>query len=134
MDWKFAYFSFGGRLNRAKYWIAAIVMGVLYTVVSLLDANVIHSPVLMSFAVDGGGAQGIGALSVIAWVLVIIMGLALGIKRLHDRDRSGWFYLLMLVPLVNLWILIEILFLRGTVGPNRFGPDPLGGTAYPMTA
>jgi uncharacterized membrane protein YhaH (DUF805 family) len=47
------------------------------------------------------------------------------IKRSHDRDRSGWFILLFLVPLLNLWPLIELLFLRGTIGSNRFGPDPV---------
>ena len=132
MDWKFAYLSFQGRLNRARYWIAAIVLGVLYAVISLLDSSVIHSPALMSFSGENGVTVGFGILSVIAWVLLVVMGVALGVKRLHDRDRSGWFYLLLMVPFVNIWIAIEILFLRGTVGPNRFGPDPLNPTAYPM--
>jgi len=49
---------------------------------------------------------------------------AIYVKRLHDRNHSGWFALLLLVPLVNLWPAIEIMFLRGTRGPNRFGADP----------
>ncbi|HAE49771.1 MAG TPA: DUF805 domain-containing protein, partial [Tistrella mobilis] len=52
--------------------------------------------------------------------------LAIGARRCHDRGRSGWFQLIMLIPLIGwIWLLVEIGFLRGTEGPNRFGPDPL---------
>ena len=52
--------------------------------------------------------------------------LALAVKRLHDRGRSGWFCLVGVIPFVNIWLTIDLLFLRGTEGPNRFGEDPLG--------
>jgi uncharacterized membrane protein YhaH (DUF805 family) len=58
-------------------------------------------------------------------LIILWPGIAILIKRSHDRDRSGWFILLFLVPLLNLWPLIELLFLRGTIGSNRFGPDPV---------
>ena len=59
-------------------------------------------------------------------VLLNWIGFALYIKRCHDRDRSGWYLLIALIPFVGLlWIWIELGLLRGTVGPNRFGPDPL---------
>ena len=52
--------------------------------------------------------------------------LAIYTKRWHDRDKSGWWSLIMFVPVVGaLWFLIECGFLRGTDGPNRFGNDPL---------
>jgi uncharacterized membrane protein YhaH (DUF805 family) len=48
-----------------------------------------------------------------------------GAKRCHDRDRSGWFQLIVLIPILGaLWLLVELGFLRGTIGANRFGPDP----------
>ena len=52
------------------------------------------------------------------------------IKRFHDRDKSGWWVLLNLVPVIGwLWALIDNGFLRGTDGPNRFGENPLAGQA-----
>ena len=53
--------------------------------------------------------------------------LALQVKRWHDRDKSGWFVLVNLIPFIGwLWTLIECGFLDGTQGPNRFGPSPKG--------
>ena len=49
-----------------------------------------------------------------------------GIKRWHDRDKSGWWSLIAFIPLIGfLWVLIECGFLAGTSGSNRFGEDPL---------
>lgn len=47
------------------------------------------------------------------------------VKRLHDRDESGWWSLVYFIPVVCLWVFIKCGFLKGTPGPNRFGPDPL---------
>jgi uncharacterized membrane protein YhaH (DUF805 family) len=52
--------------------------------------------------------------------------IAVSVKRFHDRGRSGWFLLIALIPFFGaLWLLIELGFLRGTPGPNRFGSYPL---------
>jgi uncharacterized membrane protein YhaH (DUF805 family) len=52
--------------------------------------------------------------------------LALYAKRWHDRGKSGWWSLIMLIPIIGgIWMLIELGFLRGTDGPNRFGNDRL---------
>ena len=51
--------------------------------------------------------------------------IAVGAKRCHDRAKSGWFMLIFAIPVLALWPLIELGLLRGTVGPNRYGPDPL---------
>jgi len=57
---------------------------------------------------------------------LMLVGLIVQIKRWHDRDKSGWWVLINLVPCIGgLWALIECGFLRGTTGENRFGPDPL---------
>lgn len=91
-------------------------------------------------------------LATLTFLALIWIGLALGIKRLHDRDKSGWWLLLFyFVPSVletigaailgsgamfilgsigagiSIWGLIEIGFLRGTSGQNSYGPDPLAG-------
>ena len=88
------------------------------------------------------------ALIALLYIPLIWVGLAVGAKRLHDRDKSAWWLLLFYaVPSVlssaadriegggiilhlvsfaiTIWAIIELGFLRGTIGPNRFGPDPL---------
>jgi len=49
------------------------------------------------------------------------------VRRLHDTDRSGWWYWIGLIPLVGAILLLVWFCTRGTSGPNRFGPDPLSG-------
>lgn len=56
-----------------------------------------------------------------AWMIACVLA-----KRCHDRDRSAWFLLLALIPVVNLWPMVELVFLRGTRAANRFGPEPEG--------
>jgi uncharacterized membrane protein YhaH (DUF805 family) len=69
---------------------------------------------------------GIGIFGGIFWVLALYPLVSVFVKRIHDRDRAGWFFLLLFVPLVNLWPVVEIYFLKGTEGENQYGPDPLG--------
>jgi uncharacterized membrane protein YhaH (DUF805 family) len=66
-------------------------------------------------------------LLMIVSLVVIWPGLAINIKRWHDRDKSGWWILISLIPFVGpIWALVEVGFLPGTPGPNQYGPDPLG--------
>lgn len=73
-----------------------------------------------------GGWIAFGLLMV--WALItFIPTLAVSIRRLHDQDKSGWFYLINFVPFVGGIIMIVFYLLEGTRGPNRFGPDPKAG-------
>ena len=73
------------------------------------------------------GAGNDGLIAFITGVLMMIAGIMLHIKRCHDRGKSGWWCLLLLVPFVGLiWAIIDLGILPGTVGPNEYGPDPLG--------
>jgi uncharacterized membrane protein YhaH (DUF805 family) len=65
-------------------------------------------------------------LLVLWWLFTLIPNLAVGIRRLHDTDKSGWMLLLGLIPLVGPIILLVFYCIEGTRGPNRFGPDPKG--------
>ena len=67
-------------------------------------------------------------------VIATLLMLAISVRRLHDLDESGWWVLLALLPYGKI-ILIVWFWLRGTVGPNRFGDDPLAGvfSARPAT-
>jgi len=67
----------------------------------------------------------IGPFSGILIILSFYPGIAGTIKRAHDRNRSGWFILLSIIPFVNIWVTIELNFLKGTSGDNDYGVDPL---------
>jgi uncharacterized membrane protein YhaH (DUF805 family) len=121
MDWKYLLTSFSGRINRAKFWAGVGVLWVVTIVAQIIDA--VTGMVLIPLQ-DG---QGFGPLTTIMLLVSIYVGLALYTKRWHDRDKSGWWSLIMLVPIVGaIWLLVECGILPGTKGPNRFGPDPLG--------
>ena len=129
MDWKYVLTSFQGRINRKPFWLGIIVMAVI--------AGVLEYVAGAFFATWEAGTEPgsyvMTSASPVAYLLygvaIIIsiwFGLALQIKRWHDRDKSGWWVLIGLVPVIGgIWALVETGFLRGTEGPNRFGPDPL---------
>jgi uncharacterized membrane protein YhaH (DUF805 family) len=80
----------------------------------------------LTLATQGSVAGGIFGFILIIFALVMLWpSIAILVKRVHDRDWPWPFILLLLVPLVSLWPAIEIMFLRGTIGGNRFGPDPV---------
>jgi len=114
------FFSFKGRMCRSDYWLKGFL--------PLLAVSIFSNILFYSAATDVGRVTGI-IIGIILWW----PGLALLVKRLHDRNRSGWFAATMLIPFVGIifaiWILIEVWFLRGTVGSNRFGDDPLQQSA-----
>ena len=128
MDWKYLLTSFQGRINRQPFWLSFLVLSVVSTLLFLAVMAVFGTWVT---AVDPG--QPSIQLSPIGWVLAVVLyvalvwfGLAIQIKRWHDRDKSGWWVLISLVPFIgSIWMIVEAGFLRGTIGPNRFGPDPL---------
>jgi len=111
-------FSFEGRICRTEYWTKAFPILFIYSVI----VNVI-----MLLEIEETGAP--GPISIILSIISLWPALAVIIKRLHDRNRSGWFLLTILIPIANaifgIWIIIEVWFLKGTEGENRFGPDPL---------
>jgi len=124
-------FSFNGRINRAKFWLVLIAADVVFLVLCGILFAV--TGMSMDVAPDGtpsmvgGGVIG-GLIALLLVVAVVWIGLAMGVKRYHDRNKSGWWVLIALVPVIGgLWYLIEAGFLRGTGGPNQYGPDPLAG-------
>jgi uncharacterized membrane protein YhaH (DUF805 family) len=141
------FFSFTGRINRTKYWIGIAV----FVIIAIISGTV---------AYIGEETPALHVLGFIIDVSLVISGLALASKRLHDRDKSAWwllvFYLLPSVLLVigslmsfygigaesaggvigsvvfyalglgvMIWAIVELGFLRGTRGPNKYGPDPI---------
>ena len=109
-------FSFKGRISRSEYWLKAFPILFSYSII----VNLIY------YAEVEAGEPGI---SIFLSLLSLWPGLAVATKRLHDRDRSGTFLLTLLIPIVNaifaIWIIVEVWFLKGSEGENKFGPDPL---------
>ena len=103
-------FSFKGRVPRKIYW--------LYGVLGMLLFSLMVTVLLAIAGVQERSAE------VVANLLIVWPAAAITVKRWHDRDKSGWWLLINLVPIVGvIWSLVENGFLRGTEGTNRFGPD-----------
>lgn len=115
------YVTFSGRAPRSEFWWFILFILVTNTVLSFLDG------MLFGTAADG---QPVSMLSAIFSLAVLLPSIAVGVRRLHDLDRTGWWYLLVLIPVLGGLILIFFFYIhKGTDGPNRFGPDPLGDAA-----
>jgi uncharacterized membrane protein YhaH (DUF805 family) len=112
------YATFGGRARRAEYWWFFVFNLIVSIVLAIVDMVVFGSEWLKSYG-------GIGPLGAIFSLALLVPGLAVSVRRLHDRDKSGWFLLIGLIPLVGGIILLVWFVQRGTVGDNRFGPDPV---------
>ncbi len=123
--------SFDGRIGRQSWWLGSIVLIVLQWVVMLILSLVAGSGMMNAMDPNNPQAMGqaMGAFSIPFIIIVLVFlwpGLALYAKRWHDRGKSGWWTLIMLVPFIGaLWALVECGFLKGTEGPNQYGPDPV---------
>jgi uncharacterized membrane protein YhaH (DUF805 family) len=128
-------FGFGGRVNRAKYWLTlAIWLALWVLVLAFVLVSEFSTPSLI--------------LAALVFVPSCWSGIAVGVKRLHDREQSGWWLLLFyLAPAIldaaarnagalgtvfsfaslaiTIWAIVVLGFLRGTIGPNAYGPDPV---------
>ena len=98
-------FSFRGRINRAKWWLAHLLIGVATILIFVIFPK-INSPA-------------VSALLLFYFIFAGWISLAVNVKRWHDLDKSGW------SELIRVTAFFELGFHRGTYGPNCFGPDPL---------
>lgn len=121
MNWNYLFTSFEGRINRRPFWMGIIVLVVISVVASILDL-ILNTPRLGVSEYSGGT----GLIGIIVGILEIWPSLALSVKRWHDRNKSGWWVLINIIPFIGwIWSFVETGCLAGTPGPNRFGPDPL---------
>ena len=113
------FFTFAGRAPRSEYWYFY-----LFFLICIIAAVVIDG-MLNTIILDENGEFAGGMLMVLTILALFIPQLAVTVRRLHDLDRSGWWWWLGLVPLVGGIILLVWFCMRGTEGNNRFGPNPL---------
>ena len=109
------YADFSGRSRRKEYWMFVLGVFIAIIVLSILEG-------MLGLSGMVGGVY--GPLTTIVGLAVIIPGIAVQVRRFHDQDRSGWFVLLSLIPFIGGLAVLVFMFLEGTRGPNRFGPDP----------
>ncbi len=105
------YADFSGRAQRSEYWywVLAVVIGSILT--SIVDAII-----------------GISLLNIVFTLAIVVPSIAVGVRRLHDISKSGWFYLLFLIPIVNIVLAIVWFALEDSHPDNEYGPNPKGAT------
>ena len=129
MDWMLMpyrrYFDFSGRSRRKEYW--------MFVLFQIIVAFVLMIPLIAGMATmdqtdpqaQPGGLFWIGAgLLGLFFLASFIPSIAVAVRRFHDQDKSGWFYLISFVPYIGGLIVLVFMCLEGTRGPNRFGADP----------
>jgi len=139
MDFVNIFITYSGRINRAKFWVGILIYGVLNTG-------------LATTAFFAGRGTTVAIIAHLANLVVFIYGIGIVVKRLHDRNKSGWFVLLfwfapgallvigtdlmemsdiaatalwLIGIVIAIWALVELGCLRGTIGQNQYGRDPL---------
>lgn len=127
MDFQNLFFSFEGRVRRSHAWL-----GYLILLVASLVLQAILSPILGGFRIDPTthlplfSGPFIGVMGLLG-IVFTYMNVAIWAKRAHDRDKTAWFLLIWLIPIIGaIWLLIDLGFLEGTSGPNKYGPSPKG--------
>ena len=101
------YATFSGRARRSEYWWFYLAYFLVAVVATIID-----------------GILGVTILEVILVLAVLIPGLAVSVRRLHDVGRSGWWLLIGLIPLVGAIVLLVFACQDSQAGPNRWGPSP----------
>jgi uncharacterized membrane protein YhaH (DUF805 family) len=122
-------FGASGRIRRRDYWLLSIATNVVIALVDVAAGHLLGPP-------TDGGLPG----NIVSWLLYIPsiwIGVALMLKRAHDREKGGgWVVFFILCPIIGwIWGFVELGFLDGTKGPNRYGPSPKGvGSDAPVFA
>jgi len=139
------YFSFKGRTNRQPFWITALTIAVFYFLGALVFGVMARVPIVGILA---------GLILIVLVIAALVATLANAARRLHDRGKSAWwlllfqgvpvifgllgaaaaaggagegasgFFALLSLP-ISIWAFVELGCLKGTGGPNKYGPDPL---------
>lgn len=115
------YAVFSGRAARSEYWWWVLFVAIVSIVTQIIDGAVL-APILgfQAFAEDAGQP-----LTFVFLLGVLLPGLAVSVRRLHDIDRSGWWLLVVFVPLIGVLLLIYWFVQVGIASANQFGADPM---------
>jgi uncharacterized membrane protein YhaH (DUF805 family) len=103
------YADFSGRARRKEFWMFALINFIIAIVLSVVDSMI-----------------GMPVLGLIYSLGVLLPGLAVGARRLHDIGKSGWWLLIGLVPFIGIIVLIIFFVMDSNPGDNQYGPNPKG--------
>jgi uncharacterized membrane protein YhaH (DUF805 family) len=96
------YVDFNGRASRSEYWWFFLFCIIIGIIASMINETLYYIVVLA----------------------LLLPSISVAVRRLHDIDMSGWWFLLNLIPIIGFLILLFLYCSKGTPGPNRFG-DPV---------
>ena len=113
------YANFEGRARRKEYW--------MFTLVNMIIIMVLYALIIASVDYTTGEMGGLGMIAGILLgiyaLATIVPSIAVSVRRLHDTEKSGWWYLISFIPF-GAFVLLVFMCLEGTKGDNRFGADP----------
>lgn len=116
------YINFSGRARRKEFWMFFLFNFIVAIVTMILD-NILGT----TFKIDMGGypmPMPYGYICLAYALAAFIPGLGVTVRRLHDVGKSGWFYFIGLIPIIGgIWLLV-LFCTEGTMGENKYGPDP----------
>ena len=108
------YAVFGGRARRKEYWYFVLFNIIISIVLAVVDR------VTGTFSQEAG----MGLLGGIYTLAVLIPGIAVSVRRLHDTNRSGWWILIALIPLIGAIVLLFFMVQDSEPGVNQYGANP----------
>jgi uncharacterized membrane protein YhaH (DUF805 family) len=112
------YFKFSGRAQPREFWWFVLFSSVLYVLATAL--NHLSNPTMTAII-----------LSIVIQLFLVVPYIAVTVRRLHDTNKSGWYYCTLFIPFIGIFIQLYYCSQPGTVGPNQFRPDPLNPERAP---
>lgn len=110
------YMKFDGRARRKEYWnfmLAVFLINIAFTILTVVFGFIAETL-----------ASIVSIISMLVSLGLLLPNIAVTVRRLHDTDKEWYFIFIVLIPLVGIFVLLYWLAQAGTVGPNKFGPDP----------
>lgn len=110
------YMKFDGRARRKEYWnfmLAVVLINIAFTILTIVFGFIAETL-----------ASIVSIISMLVSLGLLLPNIAVTVRRLHDTDKEWYFIFIVLIPLVGIFVLLYWLAQAGTVGPNKFGPDP----------
>ncbi len=117
------YMTFRGRAARSEFWFFNLFSSICSVVAIIID-NILGIQFKNIDSLSGGLY---GYIYLLVALGLFIPNLSVSVRRLHDTNRSGRWYWILLVPLIGVILLLVWLCSKGTGGDNEYGPDPLSG-------
>jgi uncharacterized membrane protein YhaH (DUF805 family) len=110
-------FVWEGRASRAEFWWFELAQLLILVAAAIIDQII-----------------GTGVLYIIAAIALILPAIAVLVRRLHDTDRTGWWFWIYLLPVIGLIVILVFTLTGGDEGDNKYGPNPYGSVAAPPPA